>query len=201
VLDANDVKLLATFAADEQDGVIYTVAAFAGLRLGELLALHWRDVDFAKRLLHVRWSRVRGEVDRPKSHRVRSGVLIDQAARALDALSRRADFTGDDDLVFCRADGEHLDGDQLRRRYRAALAAAGLKRIRFHDLRHTFGTLAVQAFEIADVKAYVGHAAIATTMRYVHHVPRHDAADRLTALVEQAERAPSGHRTQETERN
>jgi integrase len=118
------VKLLAAHAADEQDGVIFTVAAFTGLRLGELLALRWGDVDFLGRNLHVRWSRLRGETDRPKSHKVRSVPLIDQAARALDALSRREHFVADDDLMFIRADGEHLDGDQLRKRFKVALDQA-----------------------------------------------------------------------------
>jgi integrase len=67
---------------------------------------------------------------------------------------------------------------------------AGLKRIRFHDLRHTFGTLAVQVFPLSDVKAYMWHADIATTMIYVHHVPQLDAASRLSAALEAAA-APS----------
>jgi hypothetical protein len=52
-----------------------------------------------------------------------------------------------------------------------------------HDLRHTFGTLAVQAFALSNVKAYMGHADVQTTMIYVHHVPRHDAAAKLSAIV------------------
>jgi integrase len=56
--------------------------------------------------------------------------------------------------------------------------------MRLHDLRHSFGTLAVQVFPLTDVKAYMGHADISTTVRYVHHVPQHDAADKLTRLVE-----------------
>ena len=80
-----------------------------------------------------------------------------------------------------------LSQDALRRRYRRALGRAGLKPLRFHDLRHTFGTLAVQAFPLSDVKAYMGHANIDTTMLYVHHVPQHDAADKLSALVTAAE--------------
>ena len=59
-----------------------------------------------------------------------------------------------------------------------ALDAAGLPRMRFHDLRHTFGTLAVQAFPLIDVKAFMVNADIQTTMIYAHHVPEHDAADR-----------------------
>lgn len=175
--------MLAQHAAGEQDAAIYTFAAFTGLRMGELLALKWRDVDFAKRLVHVRWSHVQGQENRPKSHRVRSVPLIDQAARALDRLSRREHFTALDDLVFVNTVGRHVDGSALRRRYLAAAESAGLRRLRFHDLRHTFGTLAVQAFPLTDVKAYMGHANIETTMVYVHHRPAHDAADRLSALV------------------
>ena len=74
-----------------------------------------------------------------------------------------------------------------RARVYAALERAGLKRIRIHDLRHTFGTLAVQAFPLTDVKAFMGHADIQTTMIYVHHVPQHDAADRLSRLVAASE--------------
>lgn len=67
-------------------------------------------------------------------------------------------------------------------------ASAGLRPIRFHDLRHSFGTRAVQAFPLSDVKAYMGHADISTTMIYVHHVPQADAAAKLGALA--AERTP-----------
>ncbi len=171
--------LLSSHAASSQDAAIYTIAAYTGLRLGELLALRWRDVDFTKRIIHVRWSYVQGREDRPKSHRVRSVLLIDQAARALDELSRREQFTDPDDLVFVNTVGKHVDGDALRKRYHAA----GLRRLRLHDLRHTFGTLAVQAFPLTDVKAYMGHADIQTTMIYVHHVPQHDAADKLSRVV------------------
>jgi len=58
-----------------------------------------------------------------------------------------------------------------------------LKPIRFHDLRHTFGTLAVQVFPLSDVKAYMGHADIATTVVYGQHVPQLDAAEKLSRAV------------------
>jgi len=187
VLDPSEVAQLAGAAESDQDAALFTVAAFTGLRLGELLGLRWSDIDFTRRLVHVRRSYVLGREDTPKSGRVRSLPLIDQAARALDGLSRREEFTGDDDRVFVDAAGGVLSQDALRPRYRRALARAGLKLLRFHDLRHTFGTLAVQAFPLSDVKAYMGHANIETTMIYVHHVPQHDAADKLSALVSAAE--------------
>jgi integrase len=45
----------------------------------------------------------------------------------------------------------------------------------FHDLRHTFGTLAVRVFPLSDVQRMMGHADLSTTMKYVHYVPQHDA--------------------------
>lgn len=142
------------------------------------------DVDFANRVVHVKRSYTHGEVGTPKSGRVRSVPLIDQAAKALDGLSKRGGYTGPDDLVFVEDElGQHLDDWRLRRRFQAALDRAKLKRLRLHDLRHTFGTIAVRAFPLTDVKAYMGHADIQTTMRYVHHVPQDDAADKLTRVV------------------
>jgi integrase len=90
--------------------------------------------------------------------------MTDQVMLVLDGLSQRPHFAAEDDLVFRNAFGEHLDGSALRRRFYATMERAALKRIRFHDLRHTFGTLAVQAFPLTDVKAFMGHADISTTM-------------------------------------
>jgi integrase len=153
-------------------------------------SLRWRDLDFGKRLIHVRHSYVMRREDAPKSGRVRSVPMIDQVAAALDGLSRRAGWTGEEDLVFVNPSGEHIEDSALRRRFYAALEAAGLKHIRFHDLRHSFGTLAVQVLPLTDVKAYMGHADIATTMIYVHHVPQVDAAERLSAALRDASTAP-----------
>lgn len=93
--------------------------------------------------------------------------------------------------MFCDPFGETLNDGAIRAAFHEALAAAGIERDRgtgkllvFHDLRHTFGTLAVQALPLSDVKAYMGHADIDTTMTYVHHQPQHAAADRLGQLVQ-----------------
>lgn len=119
--------------------------------------------------------------------------LIDHAARALDGLSRRAHYTDLDDLVFCTPVGGFLDDGRLRDCFYAALERAGLGPLRrkpdpivFHDLRHTFGTLAVQAWPLHDVQSYMGHADVQTTMLYVHHVPKATAADELTRAVSAA---------------
>jgi integrase len=117
VFSPMEVLALANAAADEQDTAIFVVAAFTGLRMGELLALRWRDVDFAGQFLRVSGSYAGGLVTTPKSGRVRSVPLAPEPAQALARLGQRASFVGDDDLVFPNVVGEHLDGSALRRRY------------------------------------------------------------------------------------
>ena len=160
VLSPEQVHALVRAAADEQDGAFFLTAAFEGLRLGELRALRWRDVDFDLRIIHVRRAVALRDEDVPKSGRARAVPLTDQVARALDGLSRRGRFTGENDLVFPSPEGSFLEDSALRRRYYKALEKAGITHLRFHDLRHTFGTLAVQEFSLSDVKAYMGHADI-----------------------------------------
>lgn len=198
VLAPTEVEAVARAASNEQEAALFTVAAFAGLRMGELRALRWRDIDFTNRLVHVRRSLWRTAEGTPKSGKARSVPLIDQAARALDGLSRREHFTGPSDYVFVGVAGGKLHDGAMRDGLYTALEAAGVSRDRgtgklfvFHDLRHTFGTLAVQAFPLSDVQAYMGHADVQTTMLYVHHQPMHDAADRLGQLVTKA----SGYQT------
>jgi integrase len=162
VLAPVEVVAVARAASTPQNAAIFTVAAFTGLRLGELRALRWRDVDFAKQTVHVRGSFTHGAQGPPKSGKVRSVPLIDQAVVVLDGLSLREHFTQPDDLVFCSVTGETLDDRLIRGAFYEALKAAklGAKResdnpMVFHDLRHTFGTLAVEAWPLHDVQAYM----------------------------------------------
>jgi integrase len=192
-LDVSQVEAIASKAPGMYSAAII-VAAYTGLRAGELRALRWRDVDFAGATIRVQRNKpTGGEEDSPKSGKGRSVPLMDDAARALDTLSRRQHFTGPDDRVFATETGEMLGDKHFRCALYDAMESAGIDResfpardgFTFHDLRHTFGTLAVQVFPLVDVQAYMGHAHIQTTMRYAHHVPKHDAAQRFTRAVEQ----------------
>lgn len=192
VLTVEEVDAVARAAADPMVAAAVKVAAFTGLRLGELRSLRWGHVDFATANVHVRRSLpCRGIEKTPKSGKVRSVPLMDDAAVALDALSRRDLFIGPDDHVFCSPLGEAVSDAELRDGFYAAMAAAGVDRtafpvapgFRFHDLRHTFGTLAVQVWPLGDVQAYMGHADIQTTMIYAHHIPKTDAAAAFTEFV------------------
>jgi integrase len=189
VLSVEQVHAVARVAATDQLRAMILTAAFTGLRMGELLALRWRHVNFANRILHVQRNYVEGEEDSPKSHRRRSVPLSDQAVVALDALRRRDHFTAPDDLVFGTTVGAHEDDDGIRDAFYAALESAGLGHLRtgdepivFHDLRHTFGTqCAAKGIDLRRIQAWMGHADVQTTMRYLHYVPAHDDAARLTA--------------------
>jgi integrase len=182
VFSPEEVWALVRAADSDQDRAIYLTAAFTGLRMGELLALRWRDVDFTGSTIRVRASWAAGQLTTPKSGKVRAVPLAPDVATALAALGRREHWVGDDDLVFAGEAGGNLDGSALRRRYKAALAAADLRSLRFHDLRHTFGTRMIAKADIRRVQEWMGHADIQTTMRYLHYAPRDEDA----ALVAEA---------------
>jgi integrase len=128
----------------------------------------------------VRASYAAGALTTPKSGKVRAVPLAPEVASALAQLGQRENWVGDDDLVFCGETGNYLDGSALRRRYKLALATAGLRALRFHDLRHTFGTRMIAKADIRRVQEWMGHADIQTTMRYLHYAPRQEDA-RLVA--------------------
>jgi integrase len=176
VFSPEEVLALVRAAASEQDAAIYLTAAFTGLRRGELLALHWRDVDFAGQTIRVRASYADGALTTPKSGKVRSVPMAPEVATALAKLGQRAYSTEDDELVFVGEFGGYVDGSALRRRYDAAVKAAGLRPLRFHDLRHTFGTRMIGVADIRRVQEWMGHADVQTTMKYLHYAPRPDDA-------------------------
>jgi integrase len=182
VFSPEEVWALVRAAGSEQDGAVFLTAAFTGLRMGELLALRWRDVDFAGATIRVRASYYLGQLTTPKSGKVRAVPMAPDVAAALAQLGRREHWVGDDDLVFVGEAGGYLDGSALRRRYKAALAVAGLRPLRFHDLRHTFGTRMIAKADIRRVQEWMGHADIQTTMRYLHYAPHAEDA----ALVAEA---------------
>jgi integrase len=183
-------------ATARQDGAIFLTAAFTGCRLGELLALHVRDIDFDAASIRVFGSvDITEGVGTPKSGKGRSVPMVDDVAQALARVLQRERFTGPDDFVFVGVDGRYLDGSALRRRYRAAQKRAELEPIRFHDLRHTFGSLAItQAESVRELQDWMGHADARTTARYVHYKPRRNEARRLGEAFRIAEPDPVASR-------
>ncbi len=172
----------AQLAEDRQDAEMVRVAAYAGLRQGELLTLRWRDIDFAGSALTIARAISAGVESSTKSGRVRRVPLADQAATALTRTSRREHFTSADDLVFCNALGRRLDDSALRRRFRRAQRKAHARPLRFHDLRHTFGSLlAASGVDVVTIQKAMGHSALTTTSRYLHARPASEQAEAFTA--------------------
>ena len=186
-----EVHALVRAAASEQDGAIFLTAAFTGLRRGELIALRWRDVDFERSAIRVAGSFSDGQLTTPKSGHGRVVPMVPEVATVLAKLSQRDESVADDDLVFPGEHGTYLDGSALRRRFASAAERAGLRLIRFHDLRHTFGTLAVRGAEsIVELQNWLGHSEVRTTMRYTHYREQQDAAERLARAFSVSEPAP-----------
>ena len=164
---------------DRQDAELYRVAAYTGMRLGELLALRWEDVDLNGRRLIVHRA-VSADVEGPtKSWQARALPLADPAAAALARLAARDDYTGRNDYVFCSRLGRRLDPSALRRRYGAARHAAGLRPLRFHALRHAAGSLVAREAGAHFVQAFLGHSRLSTTERYLHAKSRPQDVDVL----------------------
>jgi integrase len=177
----SDTERALQAAEDRQDAAIYLTAALSGLRRSELLALRWEDVDFEQSSIRVYEGYSAKKKGKPKSRKSRTVPMVDKVAHTLNELKQRGHHTARGDHVFVSRDGTPLDGSALRRRYIATLDAAGLRRLRFHDLRHTFGSLAINVASIVQVQAWMGHADIKTTMRYLHHKSRADDAQLLSA--------------------
>lgn len=163
-----EVEELAGAASSEQDAVSFRTAAYAGLRRGELVSLRWRHIDVERAHVHVVESVSAGEDARVKDYEGRTVPLAPQLAAVLQAW--RPPDARPGDLVFPgTVPGRKLDGDALSTRFRAARDRAGVRALRLHDLRHTFGTLAVDGgASLVQVQAWMGHADIKTTMRYLH---------------------------------
>jgi integrase len=195
----HETRLPHQLLEDQQDAEAVRIAAYTGLRLGELLALRWRNVDWAGSALTIERAISAGQEGTTKSGKVRRVPMADQAAAALERLSHRDHFTSPDDLVFCNAIGRPIDGSALRRRYKRARDATGLRPLRWHDLRHTFGSLLVAGgVDTVTVKEAMGHAQLTTTSRYLHARPATETAAKFTAVFAPSEPADVGTQQPQT---
>ncbi|MDP9420066.1 MAG: tyrosine-type recombinase/integrase [Actinomycetota bacterium] len=137
-------------AVPERYGAMVVAAGLGGLRQGELFALRWDDVDLAAATITVRRKRRRlasGEVieDDPKSRAGRRTVALPGRARRRAASPPHGHATGLGGYVFTSVEGRPIERSNFRQRvWLPAAKAAGLAGLRFHDLRHTAGTLAAR---------------------------------------------------------
>jgi integrase len=149
--------------------VVILAAASTGLRQSELLGLRWRDIDTRACRVRVRNAWVRGEHSGEGESDLstkRSVPLTDQLATELKKWRLRTSFADEEDLVFAHPEiGAPLDRTKVTRRFQQA--CAGVRKIRFHDLRHTFATtLAAAGVPLRTIQEYLGHADLKTTQIY-----------------------------------
>jgi integrase len=201
---------LATFLKETQGQMphwypLFLCASRTGVREGELIALRPADVDFNGRFIDVQWNFSRGEIVRPKNNKTRRVDMSTQLTNTLDQLvaKKKADALRDElkkpqeqhrkreDVIaevmegplFTTPTGERLDPSNLRKVFWNMLAKAKLRRVRFHDLRHSFGSLLIaQGESLAYIKDQLGHSSIKITVdTYGHLVPggNRQAVDRL----------------------
>jgi integrase len=152
---------------------VLTLAATCGLRRGEIFALRWADVDFEAGTIHVHASNYGAQVsETTKSEAGERFVPLFASARTTLAETKlRSSFTRDADFVFATAVGTPLDpGNFVRREFKPALARAGLREFRFHDLRHfAVSALIAEGADIKLLQAIAGHASATMTLdRYGH---------------------------------
>lgn len=184
-LSPEEARAFLEAASGDRLEALYVVALTSGLRLGELLALRWRDVDLQAGMLQVTGTLQRTGaglvIAEPKTVRSRRHVAL--TATAVEALRRHHVAQAEErlrlgaawqdmDLVFASETGGHIDDSKLRRNsFWPLLERAGVPRIRFHDLRHSAATLMLRRGVHPKIVAeMLGHSQISVTLDLYSHV-------------------------------
>jgi integrase len=208
ILTSEQAKSLLYAIAGDRLSALYTVALALGLRLGEALAFGWEDVDLATRLLRVRRSlqRIRGKLEFVETKSESSNrmlrlpaVCVSSLAHHAELQSREREWAGskwvESGLCFTSRFGTPLDGPNVTHQFQRLLQVSGLPRMRFHDLRHSAGSLLIaQGVHPRTIMEILGHSQIGiTTDLYGHVLPElHDeAAEKMDALFSTPTKPPT----------
>lgn len=162
-LDFEEAERLVA-GADPDDRTLILTALRTGMRIGEIRALRWENVDLVARRIYVRQSVWKNQVGTPKSGRDR---VIPISDALLEALRTHRHLRGP--YVFCRERGAMMTKEQFKHPLWRACRRAGLRRIGWHALRHTFAShLVMRGVPLKVVQELLGHTTIQMTMRYSH---------------------------------
>jgi len=200
VFSPEEVTRLLAAAAGDRLEALYVLAVTTGMRLGELFALHWPDVDLTKHTVHIRRTLVevngKLELAEPKTQKSRRSVYLPEIA--VEALRRHralmaAEGFADVPWVFCNTQGRPMRRSHFHAyQFKPLLKDAGLPAIRFHDLRHTSATLLLAAgVHPKVVQERLGHSQINVTLDiYSHVLPslQLEAAEKLDRILRSASR-------------
>ena len=162
-------------AAPERWRLLVEFLSETGLRIGELIALEWRDVDFGKKRVRVERRLYRGRLDTPKSKYGRRSVPLTAAmTRRLWEQRKAAMDASDRGLVFPARQGGYQDRNKMSQTWmKKTAAAAGVPWAGFHTLRHTCATMLFRhGLNAGQVQLWLGHHSPAFTLStYVHLLP------------------------------
>ncbi len=171
-IEPSDAMRLLSTLTDHPYRAVFVLGMFAGMRQGEILALDWSDLDFDAGVIHVRHTlryvpRTGGEQfswDAPKTDR--SVRDLPMSALLRSELERHRRHATSVSMVFARWDGRPLLRQDVTRKWRAALTAAGIEPVPFHSARHWFAGMVLEATQgdLRAAQAFLGHESITTTV-------------------------------------
>ena len=170
------VEQLTSFLKEaKESGVfeMYYIELATGLRRGELLGLKWEDIDFKHANLRVKRqiARINGEVVEAPLKTKNAYRMLPLAEDTIAVLKEQKKKAGGSHWVFPSPTGGPISPDSVLHMLHRVLKRAGLPRVRFHDLRHTFATLALQnGVDIKTVSGMLGHFSAGFTLDTYAHV-------------------------------
>jgi integrase len=183
---ADELRTFLEHVRHDQLYALWLLAATTGARRGELAGLRWDAVDLEMKRVSIRRTLIsvgyRIEWSEPKTEKGRRSIALDPATaealrvhrmRQLEERALLGPDYADDNLVFAREGGTPLHPDRISTMFEQHVSVAKLPRIRFHDLRHTHATLALQAgVHPKIVSERLGHADVGLTLNvYSHAIP------------------------------
>ena len=178
------VQLAFFFREARESGVfeLYYLELATGLRRGELLGLKWEDIDLERGDLRVRRqvSRINGEVVEAPLKTKNAYRTLPLAEDTVSVLKEQRRKVGNSPWVFPSPNGGPISPDSVLHMLHRVLKRAGLPKVRFHDLRHTFATLALQnGVDVKTVSGMLGHFSAGFTLDTYAHIT--SAAQRQAA--------------------
>jgi len=188
---------------DKADGrwwLLIMTAIYTGMRQGELLGLQWGDIDWNTKEIYVRRTFSDGRFSEPKTRSSRRRIRIDETLVQELKHWKLQCPKGELELVFPNGAGNPENhGNLLNRGFYPALRRAGLRKIRFHDLRHTYVSLLIASgVDVKTASILAGHSSIKITLDiYGHLYPNSfdGIAERLHSLIKSGSKMVANDKT------
>lgn len=166
-----EVNSFLSYAKDYNSYMVFYLAIHTGMRMGEVLGLHWSDIDFDKKVIHVtealdRTTKKRGPLKTVSSKR--SISLTDLQISVLQEYKVKQ--IPKSKIICASLSNTYFNANNIRRAMKSICESSNLNKIRFHDLRHTHATLLLEAnAPIKAIQERLGHADVRITLeRYTH---------------------------------